>query len=873
MDHLPLPSDLSHALPRVPCVCDSAEPYMDDGDWITYPARVGWPQAVVTPEFPSFTTYDFSHPCNDGELEKFFQAWIWFGLLKLMLGRVGLYDAQDYLEDCEPSGGDDRPLRKLVHTKTLMQRLNGWRDIASTWPDKERDEALNEMISALYRVEAVTGVLTQDLDIVSTPRHMGFDRGIKLSILALCDALVYTIDATFPDSEGSHHERLAAAWSNRAIDAAWGQAMANASWCAGEIAAARRGFAGFAVHQYLGYLRKPDLGIDHIECDAEGCVKLQIDASTYETLHVSSGCHCPDKGPDVAEIAKCLQAGTYPILRVLGDNISGGITVDAIPYVKGMAFVAISHVWADGLGNPKSNVLPSCQLVRLRSLIASLQCRKQWKDGGESGPPDDRELFLWCDTLCCPVVEIEAMNSPPRSHKQLALGRMRKVYTQATYILVLERSLYLYSNRDIGMIESAMRLLTSRWMQRLWTFQEAVLPKALLIQYSDRAVDFRELFEGAKRLYQNDLQYRGLALDIEGHCHRLRAFFHLEGEERPDIWDLSRAVCHRRVSVPSDEALCISIVLDLDEKAIAEVSTHERRMEILWTLVHNARRGISNSIIFNTLPRLKRPGFRWAPATFQQPTSKGLQFLKPVNENERLASLCDEGIMVRCPALRISMPPSFAGINGGWLATREDKDGVSLRMDLGNEVRWFRLSGMHYVSTEREGETLRDVLRDPSRAQMLILQKPYDAHDGQEPEIVTGLIASWMSMAGERDLLRSAMTVRLRAADADSESILFWAFEGAQRLKQDPDALLLCECSSQSRKESAEFKSAFQAFEKRSSEILDEAMESEHLRAILVRRGFRKPRGAFGYFLARFFKGDYAHVLERYGTDHEWCVD
>ncbi|ROV93518.1 hypothetical protein VSDG_06812 [Cytospora chrysosperma] len=39
----------------------------------------------------------------------------------------------------------------------------------------------------------------------------------------------------------------------------------------------------------------------------------------------------------------------------------------AIPYV------AISHVWADGLGNPTANALPGCQVDRLTSLVAKLQ--------------------------------------------------------------------------------------------------------------------------------------------------------------------------------------------------------------------------------------------------------------------------------------------------------------------------------------------------------------------------------------------------------------------------------------------------------------------------------------------------------------------
>ncbi len=40
--------------------------------------------------------------------------------------------------------------------------------------------------------------------------------------------------------------------------------------------------------------------------------------------------------------------------------------------VAGWNLVAISHVWADGLGNNQANKLPICQLERLQGLVNSL---------------------------------------------------------------------------------------------------------------------------------------------------------------------------------------------------------------------------------------------------------------------------------------------------------------------------------------------------------------------------------------------------------------------------------------------------------------------------------------------------------------------
>jgi hypothetical protein len=40
---------------------------------------------------------------------------------------------------------------------------------------------------------------------------------------------------------------------------------------------------------------------------------------------------------------------------------------------KRMDYIAVSHVWADGLRNPTANALPSCQIEKLRKSVAALQ--------------------------------------------------------------------------------------------------------------------------------------------------------------------------------------------------------------------------------------------------------------------------------------------------------------------------------------------------------------------------------------------------------------------------------------------------------------------------------------------------------------------
>ena len=119
--------------------------------------------------------------------------------------------------------------------------------------------------------------------------------------------------------------------------------------------------------------------------------------------------------------------------------------------------MALSHVWADGLGNPYANALPQCQLLRLLSLLQ----RSNMPLGSEDS---DQELLLWCDTLCCPVKPSEA--------KTRALVQMKRTYQNATMVLVLDASLQLFNGGLLTPEEMCTRISSSGWTRRLWTLQE-----------------------------------------------------------------------------------------------------------------------------------------------------------------------------------------------------------------------------------------------------------------------------------------------------------------------------------------------------------------------------------------------------------------
>ena len=88
-----------------------------------------------------------------------------------------------------------------------------------------------------------------------------------------------------------------------------------------------------------------------------------------------------------------MEEDRFLILRLDGDLHN--LSTDIVEYTPGISYVAISHVWADGLSNPKKNSLNRCKLLHLREIVSKLYI---------DDLPNDNPL-IWLDTLGCPAVD------------------------------------------------------------------------------------------------------------------------------------------------------------------------------------------------------------------------------------------------------------------------------------------------------------------------------------------------------------------------------------------------------------------------------------------------------------------------------------
>ena len=263
--------------------------------------------------------------------------------------------------------------------------------------------------------------------------------------------------------------------------------------------------------------------------------------------------------------------------------------------------MAISHVWADGLGNPHANSLHRCKLVHLQELVTAMHSDPN--PGESSNAP-----LIWLDTLCCPAKDGEG--------KQKAIEKIRLVYQRAEHVLILDSDLMAYESKSQEVHEKVVRIFTSGWVRRLWTLQEGSLAKSLYFQFADEAISLRALTQRLLELYAS-IRYQVFTLDATQEIFRLDAFFRSDQHDVPGGWPnliiLDQALQFRSVSVATDEALCIGTLMSLDLAAVLAVRPKEDRMQKVWELLALKYGGISADLIFFEEDRIDAPGWRWAP--------------------------------------------------------------------------------------------------------------------------------------------------------------------------------------------------------------------------------------------------------------------
>jgi hypothetical protein len=237
---------------------------------------------------------------------------------------------------------------------------------------------------------------------------------------------------------------------------------------------------------------------DHVACVDLHCQFNDTNVETYQTRHTESCSGCEYLHADAQAIVAAISNDTIPLVRCFFDA-KQDLQFEIIEGNLEYKYTAISHVWAGGLGNPQSNALPSCQVVRLWNIIKELpdvQAMDIEDIGSQKADRIDEKLvrlaesvrravrsqctvYFWLDTLCIPL------DPKPR---QRAIDSMARIYAGAETVLVLDQSMQRLSNIDPRHHTFMTHLTISARMARSWPLQEGGVAPNLCVRLQDRTV-------------------------------------------------------------------------------------------------------------------------------------------------------------------------------------------------------------------------------------------------------------------------------------------------------------------------------------------------------------------------------------------------
>ena len=253
-------------------------------------------------------------------------------------------------------------------------------------------------------------------------------------------------------------------------------------------------------------------------------------------------------------------------------------------------YVAISHVWADGLGSNTEKGLPTCQIKRIHKYVCQLL---------PGGTP-----AFWIDGLCIPE---------ERELRKMAIRKMGDTYKRALKVLVFDESIRTLCSPNNPPEENVFRISMCPWMQRVWTLQEALLAEELYFEFAEEIIVPAHALRGAMMEERYD-QY-GFPTFKTIVVERLPIWGILGPRQQTyGFEEIVSLLVHRMTSKPSDEPLAIAGLLNVDTKKLdVDGKTDlESRLQALFLEIET----FSAELLWTIYPRMEQsPGFRWAPAS------------------------------------------------------------------------------------------------------------------------------------------------------------------------------------------------------------------------------------------------------------------
>lgn len=372
----------------------------------------------------------------------------------------------------------------------------------------------------------------------------------------------------------------------------------------------------------------------HVNCTESQCVGLTVTEKTYQQRHrgdcKQENCHAAQVDSEM--IAQMIKQGDNP--RIVLPTDHGDLDPMADFTLKAATegpYIAISHVWAHGLGNPDQNSIPRCRVLELLQGIQ--QVEKTRKKSSQSN------IAIWMDTWCVPVP------AHLKETRKMTIQRLDQIYRDAVNILVVDADIAQMSSKD-PMIDLTMAVLCSDWMRRLWTLQEAVLASraskdrpesSLIFQLRDGIINLGDVIPNFAILkagpltipkeepeafapFQDKAEWalkNALTEKTEytlvtcQQRKRRNRFIDVDVLGNDYFWRLLLNISFRGVTRPLDESTCIATLLGVDLNTVMDsISPGERTLTILKHM-----KNIPLVVVYSDAPRYGIQPYTWAPTT------------------------------------------------------------------------------------------------------------------------------------------------------------------------------------------------------------------------------------------------------------------
>ena len=281
--------------------------------------------------------------------------------------------------------------------------------------------------------------------------------------------------------------------------------MRERGWCPAQIRQALCMFP-YSLSYYLsGVRRHPRQEGEHGNCSAQRCKAYDIDHGKYIQAHAPNcdkECGVVGFGEEVSEL---VALGKIPVLYIKRSP-DGTMSLGVKESSYNDNYVAVSHVWSDGLGNEIDNTMPRCQLERISGYISDLPRAPAGLNIAPTILFRGENIYVkpklfWIDTLCVPQPgptpdpknppdqELEKRHAEKRRLRKLAINTMPAVYAGAAQVLVLDGEMEQINGTDVQWPEIAGKLLLSAWAGRSWTLEEAGFSNACRVRIADGYFD------------------------------------------------------------------------------------------------------------------------------------------------------------------------------------------------------------------------------------------------------------------------------------------------------------------------------------------------------------------------------------------------